>query len=70
MRCWILTSRVVSASPSLKVGNTFVTGVSQVSFPSATSLASSRVVSAFVFDAIMKSVSPSTGAGLPSSRTP
>ena len=54
--CRTLTWRVVSASPSLNDGRRLVTGVSHVSCPSATSLASSSVVSAFVFDAIMKSV--------------
>ena len=70
IRCFTSTWLVVSASPSLKLGRRLVTGVSHVSFPSSTSLASSSVVSAFVFDAIMKSVSASTFAGLPSLRTP
>ena len=47
-----------------------MTGVSHVRRPSATSLASSSVVSAFVLDAIMKSVFASTAVALPSSRTP
>ena len=70
MSCRTFTCRVVSASPSLNDGSRLVTGVSHVNFPSATSFARSSVVSAFVFEAIMKTVSPSTVAVLPSSRTP
>ena len=44
---------MVSASPSLNCGSTLVTGVSQVSFPSLTSLPSISVVMALVLDAIM-----------------
>jgi hypothetical protein len=68
--CRIFTCLVVSASPSLKEGSTLVTGVSHVSFFSATSRARRSVVSAFVFDAIMKSESASTLAGFPRSFTP
>ncbi len=70
IRCLTSTWRVVSASPSLNDGSTEVTGVSHVSLPCSTSLASSSVVSALVFEATMNSVSASTGLSLPSSRTP
>ena len=69
-RCFIATCRVVLGSPSLKLGSTSVTGVSQVSLPASTSLASISVVRALVFEAIMNSVSAFTRSGLPSSRTP
>ena len=69
-RCFTSTCCVVLASPSLNEGKTFVTGVSQSSFPSSTSRAMSSVVSGFVFEAIRKAVSASTFSGLPSSRTP
>ncbi len=60
-RCFTSTRRVVSASPSLNCGSTLVTGVSQVSLPSPTSLPSIKVVMAFVLEAMMYKVSPSTG---------
>jgi hypothetical protein len=56
--------------PSLNEGSRLVTAVSQVSFLASTSLASISVARPLVFDAIMNFVSPSTLAGLPSSRTP
>src|ERR1700680_2153639 len=69
-RCLTTPRRVVSASPRWKLGSRLMTGVSQVSRPWATSLASSSVVSALVFEAIMNSVSASTASLRPSSRTP
>jgi hypothetical protein len=60
----------VSSLPSLNDGRSFVTGVSHVSLPSSSSLPSISVVRAFVFDATMKSVSPSGFAEEPSSRAP
>src|ERR1051325_8000433 len=70
IRCLISTCLVTSSLPSLKLGRTWVTGSSQVSFLASTSLASISVVSVLVFDAIMNIVLSSTVSFLPSSRTP
>ena len=52
--------RVVHLEP----GRCFVTGSSQASLPSSTRIESAAQVKAFVLDAMPKSVSASTGAGL------
>ena len=70
MRCFTRTFFVISASPSLKLGKSSVTGWSQRIFFSSTSFASSIVVMPLVLEAAMKSVLASIGPGLPSSRTP
>ena len=70
IRCLIFTCSVVAALPRRKDGSTLVTGVSQVSFPWSTSLASISVVIALVLDATMKSVPASTFSLPPSSRAP
>ncbi len=70
MRCFTSTRFVVSGSPSWNDGSSCVTGVSHVSFPSSRSFASISVVSAFVFDAMMYSVSPSGFTPRPSSFSP
>src|SRR2546425_11253946 len=69
-RCLMSTCFVVSGSPSLKSGMTAITGVSHVSLPSSTSVASNKVVIDLVLEATMKSVSASTGVDCPCSRTP
>ena len=65
-----MTSRVTQGSYIWNPGRCLVTGSSQESFPSWSRIDSAAQVKAFVFEAMPKSVSASTGSGSPARRTP
>jgi hypothetical protein len=65
-----VTSRVTQGSHIWNAGRCFVTGSSHDSFPSSARIESAAQVKAFVFEAMPKRVSASTGASSPARRTP